>query len=200
MECFVNGFRAMRLVLAAVCVCIAATPQAQAQDFFASLFAPPAAPVEAAPGTRLTVRPRAPRAERAFCVRSCDGRYFPLQAASKSSSAESCSNLCPATETRVFFGDTIDAASTREGKSYSKSANAFRYRNEFVANCSCNAGGAFGLAHIRIEDDKTIRPGDIIAEAKGLMVAEGSRRHGIVFRPMSAARMKSERLPIVASQ
>jgi hypothetical protein len=177
------------------------TAPASAQDFFASLFAPPtAAPAEATPGTRLTVRPRAPRSERAFCVRSCDGRYFPVQAAGNSSSVEFCSNLCPAAETRVFFGETIDAATSREGKSYSKIANAFRYRNEVVAGCSCNAAGAFGLAHIRIEDDKTIRPGDLVAEARGLVVAEGSRRQGIVFRPVSAARAKSERLPIVASQ
>ncbi len=176
----------------------AGTQHVMAQDFFASLFAPQAAPAET-PGTRLTVRPAA-RAERAFCVRSCDGRYFPVQASSRSSSAEFCSNLCPATETRVFFGSSINAATTREGKPYSKIANAFRYRSEVVAGCSCNAAGTFGLAHIRIEDDKTIRPGDLVAQANGLMVAEGSKRQGIVFRPVSATRARSERLPIVASQ
>ncbi len=202
MECSVIGFpTACRLAVVLSLASGAATQPALAQDFFASLFAPPAPPVET-PDTHLTVRPsfRAPRTERAFCVRSCDGRYFPVQASSKSSSAEFCSNLCPATETKVFFGNTIDAAATREGKPYSKIANAFRYRNEFVAGCSCNATGAFGLTHIRIEDDKTIRPGDLVAQADGLVVAEGSKRQGIVFRPVSAARVKSERLPIVASQ
>ena len=49
----------------------------------------------------------------AFCVRTCDGRYFPVAASDKASRAASCNSFCPASETKVFYGSNIDNAAER---------------------------------------------------------------------------------------
>ena len=69
----------------------------------------------------------------AFCVRTCDGRYFPVTASDNASRAASCNSFCPASETKVFSGSSIDNATAENGKSYSDLPNAFRYRNELVS-------------------------------------------------------------------
>ena len=78
-----------------------------------------------------------------------------MTASSRSSSqsrAASCNNFCPASETKVVYGSSIDHAATENGKSYSDLPNAFRYRNELVAGCTCNGKDQIGLAPVRIED------------------------------------------------
>ena len=64
--------------------------------------------------------------------------------------------------------------SSEDGKPDSALANAFRYRNEIVAGCTCNGGDQFGLAPVKIEDDPTLRRGDIVAGENGLVVASRS--------------------------
>jgi len=108
-----------------------------------------------------------------YCVRTCDGRYFPGSSISNESRAEGCKNLCPASETTVFYGSTIDDAWSKEGKLYSALPNAFRYRRELVPGCTCNGKDVIGLAQIKIEDDKTTRRGDMIASKDGLEVIRG---------------------------
>ena len=39
-----------------------------------------------------------------FCVRTCDGRYFPVQAHAGLSAAEACRSFCPASQTRLYSG------------------------------------------------------------------------------------------------
>ena len=107
----------------------------------------------------------------AFCVRTCDGRHFPLTASDNQSRAQSCSSLCPASETKVVYGSSIDDAATDNGKPYSELPNAFRYRNELVSGCTCNGKDQLGLAQVKIEDDPTLRKGDIVAGENGLLVA-----------------------------
>jgi Protein of unknown function (DUF2865) len=139
----------------------------------------------------------------AFCVRTCDGRYFPITASDGQSRAASCNSFCPAGETKVFYGGSIDRAVTEDGKSYSELPNALRYRNEIVAGCTCNGKDQIGLASIKIENDPTLRKGDIVADAAGLMVAGRSadkRGASLDFSPASASvRARYERLPRVAS-
>jgi hypothetical protein len=139
----------------------------------------------------------------AFCVRTCDGRYFPVAVRDGQSSAEMCSNFCPASETKIYHGSSIDNASTDSGKSYSDTPNAFRYRNELVAGCTCNGKDAVGLAPIKIEDDPTLRKGDIVAGAEGLMVVgnRGRNSASLNFTPApKSLRAKFEPLPVVAAQ
>src|SRR5258708_6809729 len=51
----------------------------------------------------------------AFCVRSCDGRYFPL-ARANASPVQMCRAFCPASPTKVFYGSTIDGAASSTGE------------------------------------------------------------------------------------
>src|ERR1700692_877576 len=59
----------------------------------------------------------------AFCVRSCDGRYFPLSRAN-ATPVQMCQAFCPASPTKVFFGSNIDSASSATGERYADSENA----------------------------------------------------------------------------
>ncbi|MGO4715888.1 DUF2865 domain-containing protein [Bradyrhizobium sp. 2TAF24] len=184
-----------------------------AQDFFSALFggfAPPPAVRPALPqpfgngSDDVRLAPRAGGGERtAYCVRTCDGRYFPVPPADGQNRGALCNSLCPASETRVFYGGSIDDASTDGGKSYSDLPNAFRYRKEIIAGCTCNGKDTFGLASVRIEDDRTLRKGDIVAGPNGLVVATGrpDKRAAANFtRISSSARTRLERLPVVARE
>jgi hypothetical protein len=137
----------------------------------------------------------------AYCVRTCDGRYFPAPSADHESRAQGCRNLCPASETSVFYGESIDGASTREGKLYSALPNAFRYRKELVKGCSCNGKDVIGLARIGIDDDKTLRRGDLVATAAGLelvsSVSDGQARFAALPR---SQQIRFARPPVVASE
>lgn len=140
----------------------------------------------------------------AFCVRTCDGRYFPLPGSDRESRAASCNSFCPASKTEVVYGSRIDDAATPSGQPYSELPNAFRYRNEIVAGCSCNGKDQFGLAPVKIEDDATLRKGDLVAGADGLMVAGRSadrRGAALNFTPASkAVQSRYRRLPVVAKE
>ena len=68
----------------------------------------------------------------AFCVRSCDGRYFPL-ARNNATPVQMCQAFCPASPTKVFFGSSIDNASSSTGERYADSENAYAYRKALRA-------------------------------------------------------------------
>jgi hypothetical protein len=139
----------------------------------------------------------------AFCVRTCDGRYFPVTASDNASRAASCDSFCPASETTVVYGSSIDNAAAENGKPYSELPNAFRYRNELVAGCTCNGKDQIGLAPVKLEDDPTLRKGDIVAGEGGLFVANRSDKRGasLNFSPASdKVRAKYERVPVVARE
>jgi hypothetical protein len=140
----------------------------------------------------------------AFCVRSCDGRYLPVAGADRESKAASCNSFCPASKTELVYGSNIDNATTGSGKSYSELPNAFRYRSEIVDGCTCNGKDQIGLAPVKIENDPTLRKGDIVAGDNGLLVAGRSadkRRASLNFSPVSeAVRARYQRLPVVAAE
>ena len=88
----------------------------------------------------------------------------------------------------MVYGSNIDNAATENGKPYSELPNAFRYRNEIVAGCTCNGKDPIGLAQVKIEDDPTLRKGDIVAGDNGLVVASRSadkRGASLNFSPAS---------------
>jgi hypothetical protein len=140
----------------------------------------------------------------AYCVRTCDGRYFPISATDSQSRAASCNNFCPASETKVVYGSNIDQAATETGKPYSELPNAFKYRTELVAGCTCNGKDQIGLAPVKIENDPTLRKGDIVAGADGLMVTNrGADKRGASLNmspASSSVRAKYERVPVVAQE
>ena len=108
----------------------------------------------------------------AFCVRSCDGRYFPL-ARGNATPVQMCQAFCPATLTKVFFGSSIDSASSSTGERYADSENAYAYRKALRADCTCNGRDSAGLAPVDLTLDTSLRPGDVIATATGLVAYSG---------------------------
>jgi hypothetical protein len=110
----------------------------------------------------------------AFCVRSCDGKYFPLMRGT-ASPVQMCQAFCPASPTRVFFGSTIDGASSGNGERYADSENAFAYRKALRADCTCNGRDPAGLAPVDLTLDTSLRPGDVIATTSGLVAYSGVR-------------------------
>jgi hypothetical protein len=208
------------LSAAATLVVMALAPAVQAQDFFSGLFGgfgtrrqqAPAQPLPFASegGDGVVPQYYAPRARlysggsQAYCVRTCDGRYFPITATGSQTKAAPCNSFCPASPTKVVYGSNIDNAVTEGGKPYSELPNAFRYRNELVEGCTCNGKDPTGLAAVKIEDDPTLRKGDIVAGSDGLMVAgRGADRRGasLNFSPApSAVRSHYRHVPVVASQ
>jgi hypothetical protein len=211
-----NRTSAKRLALGVVALlgASAIAPVAQAQDFFSALFGGfgrsrgpsirlpfvneggPFAPAEA--------RPRYSGGGQAYCVRTCDGRYFPINASDNQSRAAACNNFCPASDTKIVYGSSIDAAATETGKPYSELPNAFRYRTELVAGCTCNGKDQIGLAPVKIENDPTLRKGDIVAGEGGLVVANrGADKRGasLNFSPASEKlRARYQRVPVVAQE
>jgi hypothetical protein len=109
----------------------------------------------------------------AFCVRSCDGRYFPVVARGGSTPVQMCQAFCPASPTRVFFGRSIDDATSGNGERYADSENAFAYRKALKADCTCNGRNPAGLAPVDLTLDTSLRPGDVIATTSGLVAYSG---------------------------
>jgi Protein of unknown function (DUF2865) len=136
-----------------------------------------------------------------YCVRLCDGHPFPVQNAS-SSSAQACASMCPAAQTKVFTGGSIDSAVSSDGKRYSALPTAFVYRKQLVANCTCNGKSAGGLARIDFKSDPTLRPGDIIATNQGLMSYRGGDGRSADFTPVQDRKLSAVQIrktPVSAS-
>ncbi|MBI3701131.1 MAG: DUF2865 domain-containing protein [Afipia sp.] len=109
----------------------------------------------------------------AFCVRTCDGRYFPISARGGATPAQMCQSFCPASPTKVFSGNSIDYAVANMGERYVDMPNAFAYRKSLKADCTCNGRDSTGLAPVDLSLDTTLRPGDIIATSNGLVAYSG---------------------------
>jgi hypothetical protein len=199
---------------AAAVLCVSVGSAAQAQDFFSALFGGfgrSRGPVirlpfgdDSGPIGQQGEGRRYGGGGQAFCVRTCDGRYFPLPSADNRSRAATCGNLCPASETKIVYGSAIDNAATDNGKPYSELPNAFRYRTELVSGCTCNGKDQVGLAQVKIEDDPTLRNGDIVAGENGLLVAGRSadkRGASLNFSPVpDRIRARYQRVPVVATE
>jgi hypothetical protein len=174
-------------------------PSAHARDFLSSIFSifsgrPP--PQEPPPDSQFPPQ-MAPQGgggrSTAYCVRTCDGRYFPVSANSEQSQAATCSSFCPASDTRVFYGPSIAHATSEDGKPYSSLPNAFKYREQLVNGCTCNGKDPVGLASISIDQDRTLRRGDIVAGENGLTIANRAaerQRPGATDPGLASPRMR----------
>jgi len=163
--------------------------QASAQGLFDFLFGRPAVaptappvsqPVEGSPSPAIppqrseTIRPgySSPGYRSvSYCVRLCDGRFFPVQHHRGVTPAQLCNAHCPAAQTKVFSGSEIGRSVASDGTRYASLENAFAYRQRIVPSCTCNGSSHFGLARITIPADPTLRPGDIVVTAHGTVVA-----------------------------
>ena len=106
---------------------------------------------------------------RAFCVRTCDGAYFPVSFATVPArfpdDERSCKALCPAAEATLFAyrnpGEDINQAVSISGQPYTSLPNAFKFRTEFNPSCACKAAGQTWSDALKTIDDKAVE-GDII--------------------------------------
>ena len=195
------------LAAAAFCVSMAALclPQPAHAGFFDRLFGdirravqpPPRAPSALPfadpfsslanhinPAAREQLRADNSGPAKAFCVRTCDGHFFPVQANAGVSAAESCRSFCPASETKLYGGSNIDTATATDGGRYAELPNAFVYRKAMVAGCTCNGKNPFGLARLDAANDPTLRQGDIVATKTGLVAFTGANNHVANFTPV----------------
>ena len=183
-----RGVKGILVTGITVTTLVTSVATASAQNFFEALFgrlwnspvtsyADPNAPLRS---------PEATRSEGgiAYCVRLCDGRYFPIQRHSGASSAQTCSSFCPASATKIYNGNGIDHAVAPDGKRYSELTTAFAYRERIIPGCTCNGRDALGLVNTPVADDPTLRPGDIVATNAGLMAYNGGP-NGSTFTPIS---------------
>jgi hypothetical protein len=125
---------------------------------------------------------------KAFCVRTSDGFYFPVQARAGQSAAQSCNALCPSSKTVLYSGGHIDSAVASDGSRYEDLDNAFLYRKELVADSTCNGRDHFGLARLDVNNDPTLRPGDVVATKSGLMAYNGTKNKVADFSPIDNSR------------
>jgi hypothetical protein len=148
-----------------------------------SAFADPFAVPQNAPSQRTETGPLT-----GYCVRTCDGHYFPVQARAGVSAAEACHSFCPASPTRLYSGAAIDHAVAADGSRYADLDTAFLYRQQLVAGCTCNGRDAFGLARVDISTDPTLRSGDIVATRSGLVAFTGMKNKVADFTPVDGYR------------
>jgi hypothetical protein len=111
-----------------------------------------------------------------YCVRTCDGKFFPVNRGGKGdlSLGKVCEAMCPSAETKIFSGAGIENATATDGKKYMSLPNALAYRKGIVNNCSCNGRDPFGVVSINIENDPTLRTGDIVVQPAGIVVFRGT--------------------------
>ncbi len=75
----------------------------------------------------------------------------------------------------------------RTARRYADLDNAYIYRKQLVANCTCNGKDAFGLAPFDMASDPTLRPGDIVSTKDGLMAFTGKAGSVAQFTPVDKA-------------
>ena len=119
---------------------------------------------------------------RTFCVRSCDGYYFPVgpvtSGAGRSAQADACNAMCPGATVRLYSSrnGTIETARSETGQAYGAMATAFRYRERLEPGCSCQASVTQGLARLAMAQDYTLREGDLVVMDAGVRVFRGGGR------------------------
>ncbi|MEK4034518.1 DUF2865 domain-containing protein [Methylocystis sp. IM3] len=111
-----------------------------------------------------------------FCVRTCDGYFFPLIKSTRATRQQSCQLACPSAAMDVYDGSTIESARNRKGQRYSALPRAFAFRDKASGDCVCNdPGSAEAYSERASKDDPTLQNGDILVETDGAFVYSGSK-------------------------
>ncbi len=145
---------------------------------------------------------------RTLCVRTCDGYYFPISFSTSPArfpeDEQTCQRLCPAAEALLFThrnpGEDVAQAVSSNGRVYKDLANAFRYRREFVASCSCKQPGQTWAEALGQTKDSTIERGDIVVteeRAKALSQPRPENPNR-TSTPRADARKPGANMPIAA--
>lgn len=108
---------------------------------------------------------------RTVCVRTCDGFFFPISFSTAPSrfadDQRSCQRMCPAAEAILYThrnpGEDMNQAVSAGGRLYTELPNAFKFRTEFNAACSCKKQGETWAEALKgTEDRSTLEQGDIL--------------------------------------
>ncbi len=120
---------------------------------------------------------------RAYCVRTCDGFFFPagpaMSGEGRAAQQTSCNSMCPGAEVALYTvarqGSIEDAVGPR-GQSYTALRTAFRFRQTVDRACTCQGVATNGLARLPITHDFTLRAGDVVVTEQGVRVFRGAAR------------------------
>jgi len=152
------------------------------RGFFESLFGGGSGPTLATPESVAPAQPSS--TYRTVCVRTCDGFFFPISFSTGperfQDDERTCQNMCPAAEAKLFSyrnpGEDISQAVSVHGQPYTSLANAFRYRQEFNASCTCKREGESWSE--AVSHDQTLQQGDIVVtedRAKALSLPKSAQ-------------------------
>lgn len=130
---------------------------------------------------------------RTVCVRTCDGFFFPVSFQTTHNAFDRdeaiCQATCPGSEAKLYSypnpGGQMEQATSVDGEPYAQLANAFRYRKEFVAGCSCKPEGMSWTEALAGVEDKTVKKGDIVVDEQ--KAQEMSRAPGAPGAPKAPA-------------
>ena len=110
-----------------------------------------------------------------FCVRTCDGYFFPLIKSEFVTRQQSCEYACPSAPMAVYEGSAIEQAQNHRGEKYELLPAAFSFRDKVTQHCSCNRPEDSQAFFTRISRaDPTLRAGDIILDRIEALVYRGS--------------------------
>lgn len=129
---------------------------------------PPALRTAAASSAPAKTKPRA------FCVRLCDGSFFPVRGTG-AGTQEDCNLACPRAPTRLYNttnGEISTAVSAVNGASYFALPVAMRFTKTVDQSCSCGSSDPMKT----ILRDATLRRGDRVMTADGFRVFKGGAR------------------------
>ena len=138
-------------------------------------------------------------------MRTCDGRYFPVTGLGQCEPRGSPATVFARRAKPRCFPAAISTTRPPTTESPIRICRTrFAIRNELVSGCTCNGKDQIGLAPVKIENDPTLRKGDIVAGDNGLLVAGRSadkRGAELNFSPASEkVSAKYTRLPVVARE
>ena len=93
---------------------------------------------------------------RTVCVRSCDGYYWPISFSTVpeflGDDEATCQSQCPGSDVELYYyhnpGETPEDMINLAGAPYTTLPNAFRYREEYDASCTCKAPITYGKIEV----------------------------------------------------
>ncbi len=180
-----------------------AAAQPQGRNFFEQLFGGPGAilapeqdPQQMGSGFRTV------------CVRTCDGSFFPISFSTSEDrfrdDERTCQRMCPASEVVLFTyrnpGEDISKSISINGQPYTSLPNAFRFKQEYNAACSCRRPGeSWADAMKHLDDRQTVlERGDILVteeRAKTLSAPRDAKGRPILPPKGNASATATQTMP-----
>lgn len=128
-----------------------------------------------------------------FCVRTCDGYFFPLIKSAQQTKQASCEYACPSAPVAYYHGASIESARNLKGEKYTALPTAFKFRERVSQGCACHPPEESQQHSLKIVgNDPTAHSGDIVVGQKGAFVYQGKQAIPIDrSRQLSAAQRQN---------